>query len=90
MTGALSTDDFFVLQKYYLQILAGVTNADIVLDPDGWLASGQKLRIPFRLSETDITADAILLTGSAPPDLFRFALETRTAPRHPRHRRGAA
>ena len=76
MTGALSTDDFFVLQKYYLQILAGVTNADIVLDPDGWLASGQKLRIPFRLSETDITADAILLTGSAPPDLFRFALET--------------
>jgi len=76
MTGTLSTDDFFVLQKYYLQILAGVSNADIVLDPDGYVAPGQKVRIPFRLSETDITSDVILLTGNAPPSLFRFMVET--------------
>ena len=64
-----------MLQKYYLQILAGVTNADIVLDPTaGWRRA--EAAHPVRLSETDITADAILLTGSAPPDLFRFALET--------------
>ena len=48
MTGALDTDDFFILQKYFLQILAGVTNADVVLDPEGWVATGAKVRIPFR------------------------------------------
>ncbi|MFQ5981421.1 MAG: VWA domain-containing protein [Candidatus Heimdallarchaeota archaeon] len=72
LTGELS-DDFFRLAKYYMQILAGVTNQDVVLDPDGWLISGDTHRIPFQLSETDISADVILL--STHPALFTFLLE---------------
>ena len=74
MTGALTDDDFFRLTKYYLQILAGVTNADIVLDPDGRLKPGQQHRIPFYLNETDIGSDVILL--SPIPSIFNFELET--------------
>jgi len=73
MTGDMS-DDFFRLAKYYMQILAGVTNQDIILDPDGWLVPGEVHRIPFQLSETDISADVILL--STHPSLFSFMLES--------------
>ena len=76
MTGVLDTDDYFILQKYYLQILAGVTNTDIIVDPEGWLKPGMSHRLPFRLGETDITTDVILLTGDAPPNAFQFAIET--------------
>ncbi len=76
MTGTLDTDDFFILQKYFLQILSGVRNTDVVLDPDGWIQPGQIIRIPFQLNEADITADAILLTADAPPDAFSYTLET--------------
>jgi hypothetical protein len=75
MTGTLDTDDYFILSKYYLQILAGVTNADVVLDPEGWLAPGQKQRIPFRLNEADISSDVVLLTAGE-PNAVRFWLET--------------
>ena len=37
MTGNLSSDETFLLSKYYLQILAGVNNDDLVLDPEGSL-----------------------------------------------------
>lgn len=74
MTGTLDGDDYFRLSKYYLQILAGVTNQNIVLDPEGWIARGQVHRIPFRLSETDISSDVILLTPA--PREIRFTLET--------------
>ncbi|MCW7541726.1 LodA/GoxA family CTQ-dependent oxidase [Aquabacterium sp. A7-Y] len=40
VTGAIGTDNRFLLQKYFLQILAGVSNAEVVLDPDGELAPG--------------------------------------------------
>lgn len=76
MTGNLDTDDFFILQKYFLQILAGVTNADVVLDPEGWVSPGVTVRIPFHLNEADITTDVILLTADAPPYAFEFAVET--------------
>jgi len=33
VTGAIGTDNRFLLQKYFLQILAGISNAEIVLDP---------------------------------------------------------
>ncbi len=75
MTGNLGNDDLFRLSKYYLQILAGVTNHDVVLDPDGHLLPGQVLRIPFRLNEADIETDVILLSDW-PPQAFIFALET--------------
>lgn len=74
MTGILNSDDYYLLTKYYLQILAGVTNKDIVLDPNGWAAPGQVHRIPFRLNETDISSDIILLSPAR--YLFKFTLET--------------
>lgn len=74
MTGALGTDQYFRLTKYYLQILAGVRNADIVLDPEGFIKPGQVYRIPFTLTETDIDSDVILLSPF--PQVIRFGLET--------------
>ncbi|MGH9194307.1 MAG: M14 family zinc carboxypeptidase, partial [Acidimicrobiia bacterium] len=75
LTGAIGPDDLFRLSKFYLEILAGVTNQDIVLDPEGAIKPGQKHRIPFHLNEADIGVDAILL-GETNLPVFRFALET--------------
>ena len=74
LTGELGNTDAFLLAKYYLQILAGVTNEDIVVDPQGAIAPGQRHRIPFTLSEADVSCDAILLCPGA--RAVRFALET--------------
>lgn len=70
-----SIDDYFRLTKYFLQILAGVTNTAIVGDPSGYIAPGTKLRIPFLLNETDIETTVILLTD-LPPQVMDFRIET--------------
>ena len=57
-----SIDDQFRLQKYFLQVLAGVTNTSVVTDPNGTIFPGMKVRIPFQLSEADIDTTAILLS----------------------------
>ncbi|MEO8223001.1 MAG: VWA domain-containing protein, partial [Specibacter sp.] len=57
-----STDDFFRVKKLFLQILAAVTNTSIVRDPIGFINTGTRIKIPFQLSETDISCRAILLT----------------------------
>lgn len=75
LTGAVGPDDLFRLSKYYLQILAGVTNYDIVLDPEGAIKPGQVHRILYNLNEADIGVDAILL-GETNMPLIHFALET--------------
>lgn len=75
LTGAVGPDDLFLLSKYYLQILAGVTNQDIVLDPEGAIKPGQKHRIPFQLNEADVGVNAILM-GETDLPVFHFALET--------------
>jgi hypothetical protein len=74
MTGPLDTSATFRLAKYYQQILAGVTNQDIIVDPEGAILPGQVHRIPFELNEADITADVIVLTPA--PGAFQFYLET--------------
>jgi hypothetical protein len=74
MTGDLTPDASFRLAKYYQQIFAGVTNNEIVLDPEGYLALQEKRRIPFWLNEADISAKAVLLTPA--PQVIRFVLET--------------
>jgi len=63
LTGILTpgTDEYFRLTKYFLQILAGVTDTAIVVDPSGYLRPGDKLRIPFVLNEADIDATVVLL-----------------------------
>ena len=73
LTGALGPSDIFRLQKYFLQVLAGVTNASIVVDPDGAALPGVVHRIPFLLTETDINVDVILLSPA--PWAFKFMLE---------------
>lgn len=74
MTGEVGVSEYFRLTKYYLQILTGVTNTDIVLDPEGSLLPGNTHRIPFQLNETDIYTDVILLTPA--PDVIQFFVET--------------
>lgn len=75
LTGRLDPDDRFRVAKYYLQILAGVKNSDIVTDPDGYLKPGAQTRIPFTITEADSTADVVVL-GPPVQHLFDFALET--------------
>jgi hypothetical protein len=74
LTGALGTDAYFRLAKYYQQILAGVTNNEIVRDPEGQLVPGQEDRIPFWINDADVTATAILLTPA--PWAVELELET--------------
>jgi hypothetical protein len=74
VTGAISTDNRFILQKYFLQILAGISNAEIVLDPEGELLPGVEQRIPFQLTEADAGVDVILLTPI--PQAVDFRLQT--------------
>jgi Common central domain of tyrosinase/von Willebrand factor type A domain len=74
LTGVLSAsiDDYFRLSKYFMQILAGVTNNDIIVDPAGYIAPGVKIRIPFYVNEADIECAALLMTDE---NVVEFALE---------------
>ncbi len=73
LTGQVSTDQSMRLSKYFLQILAGVTNAQIAADPRGVLDVTAEHRIPFWLSEADYGADLIVL--SPVPQVIDFQLE---------------
>ena len=73
MTGALTPDDTFLLTKYFQQILAGVTNTEITVDPQGWLTPGNPLRLPFPVNETDRQVDAIVHCRL--PWLLRLTIE---------------
>ncbi len=72
LTGLLtpSTDDFFRLSKYFLQIMAGVTNNNIILDPNGFISPGTTIRIPFHISDSDIDSTVILMTDYNVVDLM--------------------
>ncbi|HEX5327107.1 MAG TPA: hypothetical protein VFW75_10605, partial [Acetobacteraceae bacterium] len=61
------------LNKYFLQVLAGVTNANVILDPHGVLNPGAVHRIPFAVAETDYGMDVFLLCPA--PWLVDFELE---------------
>jgi len=65
LTGLLwvGADEYFLLRKYFLQILAGVTNTDTVSDPAGFITHSKALVvIPSILSEGDIESTVILPT----------------------------
>ncbi|AQP44673.1 S8 family serine peptidase [Tessaracoccus flavus] len=72
MTGVLSSDERFLLSKYYLQILAGVSNEQIVLDPQGWIQPGDPVKVPFQISRADSATDVILLAPA--PWVVNFQL----------------
>jgi hypothetical protein len=76
LTGAISGDNRFILTKYFLQILAGISNAEIVLDPQGVLLPGQEQAIPFPVTEADSGMDVILLTPF--PQYVNFRLQAPT------------
>ena len=73
ITGTLTPDQSARLNKYFLQILAGVTNAQIVLDPHGVLTPGAVHRIPFQVTEAEYGLDVFLLTQT--PWAVDFELE---------------
>jgi len=66
--------DRFELEKYLLQVLAGVDGAEVVLGADGELLDGSLTRIPFTLSARDAGVDVILLTSE--PGAVDFRVET--------------
>lgn len=75
ITGNISTaEQGFHLTKYFVQVLAGVTNMNVILDPQGSLFFGSKHVIPFDLTAADVYADVIVLCPL--PQLLTFALET--------------
>lgn len=74
VTGPLTPDQSARLNKYFLQVLAGITNATVILDPHGDLAFGDVHRIPFQVTEADYGVDVFLLSPYAP--YVEFALET--------------
>ena len=57
-----------------MQVLAGVTKMDVILDPQGSLFIGSKHVIPFQFSEADVYADVIVLCPI--PKALDFFLET--------------
>lgn len=59
--GAAGIDDQLLLQKYFAQVLAGATNAAIVVDPAGSVVPGRKAVVPFDLTDADIRADVLVL-----------------------------
>ena len=74
LTDNLGPSDIFKLQKYFVQIMASATNADVVVDPDGYLPPTGEVRIPFDLTEADYSSDVVLLSPA--PWAFSFELET--------------
>jgi hypothetical protein len=74
VTRALDASQRNRLAKYFLQVLAGVTNANVILDPHGDLPFGAEHRIPFVVSDADIGLDAFLLTSH--PESVDFTLES--------------
>ena len=74
VTGTLTTDQQTRLTKYFLQILAGITNANVIVDPNGVLGVGAEHRIPFLVSEADYGLDVFVLSPF--PQAIEYFLET--------------
>lgn len=74
LTDELNTDSRYKLAKYFLQVLAGVKNDQIVLDPPVQVRVGETVDVPFDLAETDFVAEVILLAQH--PQLLEMTLVT--------------
>jgi len=73
MTGDIPTDELR-LGKFFLQVLSGVTNAEVVVDPQGNLRPGQEHRVKFSLTDADYRGDVYLLLPHH--DAIHLELET--------------
>lgn len=66
ITGDMSADEReFRMTKYFVQILAGITNMAIVVDPPAQLTFGAEHRVEFDLATADMEADVIALSPLA-------------------------
>ena len=75
ITGEITTNEQgFNLTKYFVQMLAGVTNMNVLLDPQGSLFMGSEHVIPFDVTDADIYVDIIALCPL--PQLLDFTLVT--------------
>ena len=74
LTDDLNNDSRYKLAKYFLQVLAGVKNDQVVVDPPVAVRAGDTVDVPFELAETDFVADVILLTEY--PGLIDMTLVT--------------
>ena len=75
ITGDITTvEQRFRLTKYFVQILAGITRTAIILDPQGDLLIGSEHRIPFQITEADVSMDVIAVCPFA--FLLDLKLET--------------
>ena len=83
VTGALTDDQRFRLSKFFLQILAGIGNAQIVVDPSGHLPFGPTHRIAFDIGLADYGLDVILTSPLAPAIEFRLEAPDGTLDRRP-------
>lgn len=61
LTGNPGIDDQLLLQKYFAQVLAGATNAAVVVDPTGFVPVGGTAVVPFHLTAADIRIDILIL-----------------------------
>lgn len=63
LTGPLTADtsSYFLLSKYFQQVLVTATNETIVTDPSGFITPGDTVVVPFEVTEADIDTTAVLL-----------------------------
>lgn len=71
---ALTGADHTRARRAALRVLAAVSDAEVVAEPDGELAPGAVHRIPFQLSDADAGVEVVLLT--ARPEEVDFRLQT--------------
>lgn len=62
LTGELDNNSRYKLAKYFLQILAGVKNDEVVVDPEVVVPIGHTIDVPFYLTDADTVIDVIFLT----------------------------
>lgn len=61
----LSSANQHILIKYLLQILAGATQHEVVLDPIGYVHPGTSVSLPFAVSEAEFRLDAVIVSDDA-------------------------
>lgn len=67
ITGLLATEqERYLLTKHFVQILAGITRANVVLDPENELLLGSEHVTPFQVTEADVSIDVVVLAPVAP------------------------
>jgi hypothetical protein len=67
VTGNLATEaERYLLTKYFVQMLAGITKANVVLDPENELLLGSEHVTPFHVTEADVSLDVVVIAPMAP------------------------